>query len=110
MATGIPLIQSNGKFHSGTHIADSSELIFAVAGGLPILLFGAFIILLAKYSGFTLDGEGIFATNAFGRGEQQVDEVTPDREPALLQGAQQVFGLAHPRPGPRKTRVTPIAW
>jgi len=65
LVTAIPLWQSNGKYHVGQHIASKSELWFDGLGGLPFLIFGLVIIMLAVNSAVRIDDEGISATNLF---------------------------------------------
>src|SRR5690349_18796837 len=67
LATGIPLLQANSKFHAGEHIASSSELWFGMVGGIPFLLLGMALLLNALNSAITIDEQGLVATNLFKR-------------------------------------------
>jgi len=67
LATGIPLMQADSKFHAGEHVASSSELWFGIVGGVPFLLLGVVMLLNAINSAITIDQHGIVATNLFKR-------------------------------------------
>jgi len=67
LSTGIPLWQANSKYQGGQHLATRSELWFDGLGGLPLILLGLAVLLLAINSTVTIDNQGIRATNLFRR-------------------------------------------